>query len=243
MNAMSKIDPVPNEDDLKLAEDMATGILSGQREGFIRGASIALAKGRVIRHIKDTQLDYCDALLARCGKALAAAEYELGGGTVKDAVIACLSDLKAGGLDPQTTSPFHTQRLRRLLELATSGMEAKVEAPIAKPDTSRFRKMVESNDWGHRYMEFESDPPRGTASASRAVVPCGYQVSALMVDGSVQVHDVLHVEYREEVYDHGHRYDVKGEVVMVIRREGGEVVQSSPNGMMMDPSEWRLKSP
>lgn len=162
---MSLPNIVPNDEDRQLAEEMATGIEADQREGFIRGAAIALAKGRVIRYVKDTQLNYCDALMARCAKALAAAEYELAGGPVKDHVLACLTDLTAAGLDPETTSPLHAPRLRALLECVSRGLK-----PGAMPGSVRIGESFCEVSIHERTVSIELAYPRTEGNPNRVSI-------------------------------------------------------------------------
>lgn len=99
MNAT--INPVPNDEDQKLAEQMADAAhAEGQKRlDFIRGCAIGLAGARMLICVKDTQLDYCDALLARCARAMAAVDFELSGGRTKMEVRNCLCELQDAGIE------------------------------------------------------------------------------------------------------------------------------------------------
>ncbi len=139
----------PNDDERRLARGWAKlGHHTPENE---KGYWQALANTRAAFRAKDTQLDFCDALMARCAKALAAADYALPGGSEKNAVRSCLAELESSGVDPETTSPFHdansvAERRRGLLLVCLPALEIlrKEIPPGTLPGLARIILKVEA---------------------------------------------------------------------------------------------------
>ncbi len=102
---------------------------------------------------------------------------------------------------------------------------------------STFRRIVQMNDWGTRYLEYDEGNP--ISCLSRAIVPDGPKVSVRWGDGRHEILDTISVDYTETVNDHGHECVSSGKVTKVLRRIAGQMVACSLDGAFIDPKEWR----